>query len=173
MLGKFRRCESDEDYARFTLYFIRHRKQFHAHFTLYDTLSHILRTIKHSRIILIEDLMGNVVGWGQYYYYTAEYEEHPSGEIAFVDSVILDDSFRSSRLFYQGFRYLANQIAEENPSVKLFEFCVLEDHAYLNRLYAKFATPTGKRDGHTGTVTIYSTEFDRLFAYLNRRNMTN
>ncbi|MDR7317507.1 GNAT family N-acetyltransferase [Brevibacillus nitrificans] len=170
MLGKFRKCTSDEDYAKFTLYFIRHRREFHPFFTLYDTLSHIFETLPHARIILVEDLKDNIIGWGHYQYDNTDYQDEPQGEIVLVNSVILDQKFRSSRLFIHGFRYLANQIAEENPSVKLFQFSAREDHPYLNRLYSKFAKSIGKRKGYVGTENIYSTEFDSLLSYLNRVN---
>lgn len=173
MLGKFRMCTSDADYAKFTLYFIRHRREFHPFFTLYDTLSHIFVTLPHARIILVEDLNDNVIGWGHYQYYSADYQDDPQGEIVLVNSVILDQKFRSSRLFIHGFRHLANQIAEENPSIKLFQFSAREDHPYLNRLYSKFAQPIGKREGYNGTENIYSTEFERLLFYLNHPNTRN
>ncbi|KQL46948.1 hypothetical protein AN963_19015 [Brevibacillus choshinensis] len=173
MIGKFRRCVSDEDYAQFALYFIRHRKEFHSQFSLNDTLVHILETIQNSRIILVEDHLDNMIGWVHYHYYNADYQDDSTGEIAFVNSVIIAEQFRSSRIFLQGFRYLVNQIAEESQAIKLFQFCALEENAYLNRLYAKFAQPIGKREGYNGIENIFSTEFQLLLSYLNRANMSN
>ncbi|WP_282937509.1 GNAT family N-acetyltransferase [Paenibacillus sp. RC67] len=168
MLAHFRQCESDEDLARFTLYFIQNRKDFTSAFTLYDTVDHVLQFVQQSHIILIEDDDGTLIGWGHYRYMDKDHGANPNGEIAFVDSVIVKESYRSSRIFIQGFRYLANQMAEENPEVKLFQFHALSENLYLNRLYSKFAQVIATHEGYHGTENIYSTEFSQLLHYLNR-----
>lgn len=173
MLGKFRRCETDEDFAKFTLFFIRHRREFHPHFYLNTTLQHIMETIQHARIILIEDLQDNVIGWAHYHYYSDDYQSDPNGTIAFVDSIIISADYRSSRLFFQGFRHFVHHISCENAAVQSFQFCALEDNVYLNRLYSKFARPIGKREGYNGLENVFSTEFGKLLTYLNRSNTTN
>lgn len=168
MRAYFRRCESDQDYAQFTLYFIRHRADFNPEFSLQDTLTHVLESLHDSHIVLVEDDLGTVVGWIHYRYVTADHQTTPEGEIVFVNSVIVAEKYRSSRTFIRGFRHLVKQIAEENKSVKQFQFYAQSNNVYLNRLYAKFADVIGEREGYFGTENIYSTNFDQLYQYLMR-----
>lgn len=167
MQAHYRLCQSDEDYAQFTLFFIRHRKDFSHQFSLADALMHTLLTIDISRILLILDEMNQTIGWMHYRYVAADYEPHPTGEIAFVDSVIMTEEYRSSRLFVRGFRHLVHHIAIENPLVSKFQFYTLQDHSYLNRLYAKFASIIGQREGYHGIENIFSANFPILLQYLN------
>jgi len=84
--------------------------------------------------MLILSQEGDTIGWVHYRYLSSNYEPVREGEIAFVDSVIINEAYRSSRLFIQGFRFLANHIAAENTKVKKFEFHALASHTYLNLL---------------------------------------
>ncbi|NME98733.1 GNAT family N-acetyltransferase [Aneurinibacillus aneurinilyticus] len=170
MLAHYRRCESDENYAQFTLFFIRHRTDFNSRFSLYDTLIHVLESIHDSHIILVEDAMNKMIGWCHYRYVTADYQPDPEGEIAFVNSIIVAKEYRSSRLFIQGFRHIVNQITEENSCVKHLQFYAQSDNAYLNRLYSKFASIIGEHEGYHGTENIYSADLDRLLRYLKKKD---
>ncbi|MBW7475863.1 GNAT family N-acetyltransferase [Paenibacillus oenotherae] len=163
----YRLCRTDEDFVRFTLFFIRHRKDFSADFSLSDTLMHALETIPSSHILLIAGSSDETIGWGMYRYVTADYEPHPEGEIVFVDSVVIGEKYRSSRLFVSGFRQLANHIAAENRHVRTFQFFALQDNPYLTRLYSKFAAIIGQREGYHGVENIFSTEFHNLLKYIN------
>lgn len=164
----YRVCKNDEDFIEYALFFIRHRKDFSRLFSLSDTLMHVLETIRTSHIILVLDQMDNTIAWMNYRYVTQEYEPHPEGEIAFVDSVIMKESQRSSRLFVNGFRHLVNYIDQENHHVRTFQFHALADNVYLTRLYSKFADIIGQREGYHGTENIFSADFSRLLQYVNR-----
>ncbi|WP_028552093.1 hypothetical protein [Paenibacillus sp. UNC451MF] len=168
MLVRFRRCEGDEDLARFTLYFIQNRKDFSNDFTLNDTIIHVLEYVRDSHIIMIEDDRQHMIGWGHYCYVDENNEKKPDGEIAFVYSVILKEACRSSRIFWQGFHHMVNQIAEENSNVRHFRFHARQNNTYLNRLYSKFARIIGSREGEYGVDNVYSTEISELLRYLNR-----
>jgi len=168
MPAHFRRCEGDGDLARFTLYFIEHRADFNTNYSLSDTIAHVLEYIQHSHIIMIENDRKEMIGWGQYHYTDEHMEIKPDGEIAFVQSVNLDKSFRGGRAFLQGFRYMANRIAEENNHVTHFRFHAHSDNLYLNRMYSKFARIVGTQERDYGSDNVYSTEFSHLLRYLNR-----
>ncbi|MGO0063838.1 GNAT family N-acetyltransferase [Brevibacillus fluminis] len=163
----FRRCLTDEDRAKYVLYFIRNRADFHSGCSLADALMHILHAIHDSHIIMIEDDCGGMAGWGHYRYITDNPETESKEKIAFVESVMLEKAYRSSRQFLIGFRFLINQIADESPDVDTFQFYAREDHAYLNRLYGKFAQVIGKREGYFGSETLFSAKFACLREYLN------
>ena len=164
----YRVCKSDEDFVKYALFFIQHRKDFSRSFSLSDVLMHILEKVGDSHIILLLDEMDHTIAWMNYQYVTQDYELHPEGEIALVDSVVMADHHRGSRLFLNGFRYLVNHIYQENPHVRIFQFHALADHVYLTRLYSKFATIIGQREGYNGMDNVFSTDFSKLIRYLNR-----
>lgn len=163
---QLKNCIQDEDYVQFTLFFMRNRHEFSNQFTVSDTLYHVLDTIQHSKVILIFNQSDQVVGWGHYQYASPGQEPDPQGEIVFINSVILLEEFRGSRAFFHGFRFLVNQIMEENRHVKQFQFYAQSENEYLNRLYAKFADVIGEREGLYGHENIYSVDILQLAAYL-------
>ncbi|WP_339207024.1 GNAT family N-acetyltransferase [Paenibacillus sp. FSL K6-3182] len=169
MFAHYRKCQSDEDYAQFTLYFIRNRKEFSRQFSLGDALFHVLESIHDSEILLIFDKNEQLIGWGHYRYVNAKYEYDPEGDIVFINSVIVLPSYRSSSLFSQGFRYMLNQIAAENSSVKFVQFHAQIDNAYLNRLYSKFSSVIRQREGYYGMENVYSVDFGQLHDYLSAK----
>jgi len=162
----FRRCIHDQDLVQFTLFFIQNRLDFSRRFTLVDAVYHILDNIQNSQIVLVVDSQDKMVGWAHYQYVTKEHEPDPHGEIAYIYSVILKQEYRSSRVFLQGFRYLVEQIRAENSQVKRVQFFAQSENAYLNRLYAKFATIIGEREGDHGHEYMYAADFTKLCDFL-------
>ncbi|MCC8435156.1 GNAT family N-acetyltransferase [Brevibacillus sp. M2.1A] len=163
---QFRKCTSDHDFAQFTLFFMRNRLEFSRMFSLSDTLAHILTFLPDSHLILIEGERGKLVGWGHYQYMTAERQPDPEGEICYIHSVIVEEKYRKSRVFLKGFRYLIRQVQTENAQVKQVTFCADAEHAYLNRLYSKFAQVAGEQEGYYGQENIYMSEINQLASYL-------
>ncbi|WP_400164410.1 GNAT family N-acetyltransferase [Brevibacillus sp. TJ4] len=166
MLPRFRSCTTDADLAQFTLAFIRQRSDFNSLFRLVDVLAMMLETLPDSLVILLEDEAGRTIGWIHYQYLNEELLPDPRGEVAFINSVILAEPYRSSRTFFHGFRRLAAHIREENSAVKEVRFFAQTENAYLNRLYAKFASIVEHRDGYHGPEHVYATDFSRLLSYL-------
>ncbi|GIP33419.1 GNAT family N-acetyltransferase [Paenibacillus sp. J2TS4] len=169
MYSYMKRCESDEDFAQFTLFLIRHSTEFHSRFSFAEALEHFLGIINNCRILLAMDRHNQLIGWVNYWYATADYEFDPHGELAFIDSVIINKEYRSGRVFLKGFQDMICLIAEENRQVKTVQFHALADNAYLNRLYSKFAHIVGSSEGYFGSENVYSTDFDQLLQYLKER----
>lgn len=103
MLVQFRSCNSDLDYAQFTLFFLQNRHAFSPSFSLADSLIHLLGFLSDSQVILIEEGSTKVIGWGHYQFMNAEREAAPDGETAFIHSVFVSLDYRSSRVFLRGF----------------------------------------------------------------------
>ncbi|NRS52020.1 GNAT family N-acetyltransferase [Brevibacillus sp. HB2.2] len=163
---QFRKCTSDNDFAQFTLFFMRNRLEFSRMFSLSDTLVHILTFLPDSHLILIEDERGKLIGWGHYQYLTADRQSDPEGEICYIHSVIVEEKYRRSRVFLKGFRHLIRQVQEENEHVKQVTFHADANHVYLNRLYSKFAQLAGEQEGYYGQENIYLSEINQLASYL-------
>ncbi|OMF23858.1 hypothetical protein BK133_23500 [Paenibacillus sp. FSL H8-0548] len=173
MLAHYQICQSGTDFAEYTLFFIKHRADFKRQFSLSDTLLHILQASADDKIMLIKSPQNETIGWVHFKYLASSYESDPQGEIAFVDSVIIDNAYRSSRLFIEGFRHLISHIAEENKQVKQFEFHCLASQPYLNRLYSKFATLKAQRECDDELENIYLADFLQLQLYLNTTKSYN
>ncbi|WP_053372882.1 hypothetical protein [Paenibacillus sp. FJAT-27812] len=167
MLAQHLICRTDADFARYALFFIKNRHDFRNHITLPDALINILHTLPESSIMLTLDSSNKPIGWVNFRYVTTGYEHDPNGEIAFVDSVIVDEKYRSSRLFLDGFYHLAQHIANDNPQVLWMEFNVLASHSYLNRLYAKFATKVSEQEGAHEREYRYRGNFQEVKTYLS------
>lgn len=171
MYSHSRLCESDEDYAQFSLFFIRHRKDFNSQFSLYNSLEHLLETMDFSQSILSYNTKGELICCAHYWYTNEGLEPDPKGRAVFIDFVLISKEVRSSRVFFDGFRDLANLIAEDNRGVKQMLFHAQAENAYLNRLYSKFAIPIGEHEGYNGAEIKYASDLTSLLHYLNRIKM--
>ena len=170
MYAYLKHCESDKEYAQFTLFFIRNRTDFHSELSVRDVLHRILENIEHSHILLAYDSTQSPIAWVQYWYTDEEQEPSSDEENLFIDSLFIDKKNRSTRTFFKLFSELFNQIAEENKQIKDVRFCALANNKYVNRLYSKFATIIGQRESYRGTDNIYSTDFKQLLHSANRKN---
>ncbi len=166
MSEHYRMCESDEDYARYTQFYIRHYQNFSKSYTLTDALLHILGTVSESRIMLILSESEQVIGWGQYRFLDQAELDNSLGATVFIDSVIVDSSNRSNRLFVRGFRQLLQFIEQDNPNVQHITFNALANNDYLNRLYAKFATAAGVREDTDEREHVFTARYDHVKQYL-------
>ncbi|MCU6708684.1 GNAT family N-acetyltransferase [Paenibacillus sp. J5C_2022] len=152
-------CLCDDDYARFARFYIAHSKEFHSLYSLHDALLYVMDTVTSSRLMLLDNEDGQLSAFIQY-----RYEDN--GTVALIDSAILERTYRSSRIFFTGFRDIVRQIDLENESVCRVRFHALTDHAYLNRLYGKFARRIGEREGTNGRENVYETSMQELRRYL-------
>ncbi len=152
-------CLCDDDYASFARFYIAHSREFHHQYSLPDALLYVLDTLSSSRLMLLDNEEGQLSAFIQY-----RYEDNSAA--VFIDSAILDRRYRSSRVFFSGFRDIVRQIGIENGDASRVTFHALADHAYLNRLYGKFARRTGEREGTNGRENVYETSMQELRHYL-------
>ncbi|SFE77482.1 hypothetical protein SAMN05216378_4031 [Paenibacillus catalpae] len=151
-------CQTDADLARYASFFIKNRTEFSKDYTLPVVLMHMLETLADAKIILIEDIDGQVIGWGKF--------EYRAPDTIFVDSVIIDKRLRSSRVFLDGFRYLVRYVHEQYPQVNQLSFRALSSQSYVNRLYSKFAIKTEEREGVFELESVYTAPLPNLLSYL-------
>ncbi|MDQ0171250.1 GNAT family N-acetyltransferase [Paenibacillus tundrae] len=149
----------DSDYARFTRFYLANSEEFDQQYMLHDALIHLISTLPETHLLLLDDEQGQLGGYGQYRY-TEDRKK------VFIDSVILEKSHRSSRVFFAGFRDLVLHLCQENPEIQALQFHAVANNRYVNRLYSKFAkhTDTQVREGRTEHV--YTAELDELLDYL-------
>lgn len=155
--AKASRCINDEDYARFTRFYAARCGQFYSQYSLLDALFHLVATLSETHIMLFDDDKGQLIGFTQY---------KIEGDTAFLDSAILSEPYRSSRIFYEGFRDLVKHIYAEHKEIQSVRFHALADNLYLTRLYSKFADKIGVRNGAIGLENIFVVKLEQLLKYL-------
>lgn len=151
------RCVSDIDYARFSRFYAARCGQFHSQYSLLDALLHLVNTLSETNILLFDDDEGQLIAFIQY-----KIED----DMAFVDSAILSEDYRGSRIFYEGLRDLAIHIQTEYKDIQTVRFHALADNLYLTRLYSKFADKVGVRNGMSGLENIFDVKMEQLLKYL-------
>lgn len=86
----------DEDYARFARFYLTNSDEFDEQYMLHDALLHLISTVQQEHLLLFDDEQGQLSAFIQYRY-------TEDGNTAFIDSAILAEKYRSSRIFLQGF----------------------------------------------------------------------
>jgi len=148
-------CESEDDFAQAGLFLLAHKRDLHPSFTTLEMVTLLYSYDTNGRLLFAADDSNRVVGIAAYYYGTPD-REFQNKDVAWVDVVIFDKAYRGSRLFLQGLLYLVDRIVERHPEVQEVHLAALEDNAYLRRLYSKFATAGGVREGtHDREITFY------------------
>ncbi|MBA9086630.1 hypothetical protein FHR92_003110 [Fontibacillus solani] len=150
-------CVRDEDYARFTRFYAARCRQFNSEYYLLDALLHLVSTLSETHILLFDDDEGQLIAFFQY---------KVEDDTAFIDSAMLSEHYRSSRVFYEGFRDVARHILAEHKNIETVQFYALADNLYLTRLYSKFADKTGVRKGGFGLENIFVVKKEQLLKYL-------
>ncbi|MFF2483838.1 GNAT family N-acetyltransferase [Paenibacillus sp. NPDC058071] len=152
-------CLCDDDFASFARFYIAHSREFHSQYSLPDALLYVLDSLSSFRLMLLDNKDGQLSAFILY-----QYEDN--GAAVFIDSAILASPYRSSRVFFLGFRDIVKQIGVENGNASRMRFHALADQAYLNRLYSKFARRIGEREGTNGHENVYETSMQELRQYL-------
>ncbi|MEK5257424.1 hypothetical protein [Paenibacillus sp. FSL E2-0201] len=160
-----KRCENDADYAKASLFILNNRRDLHPGFTTVDMIALIYSYLSEGQILNIMDINGQVIAIAAYYQGTPDLHFEDK-HVAYVDNVILDRAHRNTRVFIRGFNGLIEQIIQDHPETEEFRFAALNDNAYLQKLYSKFAKLSYTREGELGKENIYSTEISSIRALL-------
>ncbi|WP_336776897.1 hypothetical protein [Paenibacillus sp. MMO-58] len=152
-------CNQDRDYARFARYFLENSYEFDERLLFYDAIAHLTLSLNESRLMLFDDVNGELQGYIQY-------RLEADGDTMFIESAILSSAYRNGLQFYQGFARWTNHVMEEHGEIHRVRFHVRADHAYLIRLYSKFAKEIGETESRGRTELVFETAFDELRCYL-------
>ena len=162
-----KRCETDEDFAKISLFLLEHKHDLHPSFRTMDVVSLVYSYMTEGNIVYVVDETGKVVGVSAYYHGTHE-QEFRDKEVAFMDIAVSDRAHRGTRLFIKGLSFMVSQIKENLPEVREIRLAALSENEYICKLYAKFARPAYKREGAIGEETIFSTRLEELEAMITR-----
>ncbi|MDT9720080.1 hypothetical protein QVE09_14280 [Paenibacillus sp. ClWae2A] len=154
----------DEDYARFARFYLTNSDEFDEQYMLHDALLHLISTVQQAHLLLFDDEQGQLSAFIQYRY-------TKDRNTAFIDSAILAEKYRSSRVFFAGLRDVVLWICEENCDIQTLQFHAVAENRYINRLYSKFAKRTDVQVRNGRTEHVYTAELDTLLAYLKIKTL--
>jgi len=161
-----RRCNSDEDYAKASLFVLENIRDIHPSFTTIDTVTLLYSYLTKGFLVCSVNENNDVVGAGGYYLGTPE-ENYQNKDVAFVDFAIYSREKRGTRAFVQGLSFLVGLIAEEHREVEHFRLAALSDNGYLCKLYGKFAKLLYTRTGELGEETVFGCRISEIQSILS------
>lgn len=166
MTTGLRRCVSDEEHAKVSLFALENKRELHLAFGTLDMVSVLCTYMTEGHLLYIADADNQVIAMLGYYQGMPE-NEFKDKEIAFVDAAILEAAYRGTRIFLKGLRSLVEQIVEAHPETQEIRFAALSENTYLCRLYSKFSEPSYTRDGSAGKETVFCVKIHQIRATLN------
>lgn len=161
-------CASDDDFAKVSLFALKHKREMHPSFFTLDMVASLLTYMMQGHLLFTEDESGKVTGISAYYHGTPE-EEFQNRHIAMLDMAIIDPAYRRSRIFAKGLQFMVGQIAANHPEVEELHFKSLADNVYLRSMYSKIAEEAGTHDGAVGKETFFCVKLHQLKATLTSR----
>lgn len=162
----YRRCASDEDFAKVSLFALANKRDMHLAFGTLDMVTLLCTYMTQGHLLYITDADNRVIGILAYYHGTPE-EQFKDREVAFADMAIMDKAYRGTRLFLNGLHYMVEQMVEAHPEVQELRFMAFSENTYLCRLYSKFMTSNYTREGLLGEETVFCVKIHRLRTTLN------
>lgn len=162
------RCESDEDFAKASLFAIENKHELHSSYYTLDMVSLLCTYMTQGHMLYIADDEHRMIGLLGYYHGTPE-KQFEDKDVVLADTAIMDRAYRGTRLFLKGLRYMVGQIIEKHPDVQVLRLVSLSDNAYLCGLYAKFAEPDYTREGPAGEETVFCVKIHQLKSILYRK----
>ncbi|MGQ7886219.1 hypothetical protein [Paenibacillus sp. WC2504] len=164
----YKRCVTDDDLAKVSLFILENRRDMHPSYSATDTITMLYSFIKYGQLIQVVDQnVQRIIAVSAYYIGTPEHD-YEDKHIAFVEMAIADRAYRGSRLFIKGLRFLVSEIMSDNPDVQEVRFAALADNVYLCRLYAKFADISHEEDSILGKQMKFGVKINNLRAFLDK-----
>jgi hypothetical protein len=167
MTTNCRKCSSDDDFAKASLFMLSHKRDLHPSYTTLEMVTLIYSYATQGHLLCAIDADNRVVGVAGYYYGTPE-KEFQDKDVVLADLAIAAKSYRGSRLFLQGLQYIVNEVSEEHPEVQQFRIAALEENDYLCRLYAKFTSSRFSREGTHGKEIVFCEKINSLRGTLTK-----
>ncbi|WP_046233557.1 hypothetical protein [Paenibacillus algorifonticola] len=165
----FKQCENDEEYAKASLFLLKHRRDLHPAYTTMDTLSLLYSYLTEGQLVIGLDEQHQVNSISAYYYGTPE-QDFQNKEVVFVDMVIVEQMHRGTRLFAEGLNFLVHKVLENRPEVQELSLAALSENKRLCRMYSKFVEEKYKREGALGEETVFGGEIRKIGTMLRKTN---
>ncbi|TBL73951.1 hypothetical protein [Paenibacillus thalictri] len=158
-------CTTDDEFADISLFLLDHRLDLHASLSTVDIISLLYSFITEGHLIRVTDDEHRTIAALTYYHGTPE-NEFADRHTAMIGLTVADRTYRGSRLFFNGLRFIVDHIAEQHPEVQEVQFAAVKENTYLCRLYSKFMTFSHLRDGRNGQEMVFCEKINNLKATL-------
>lgn len=163
----FKQCVNDEDFAKVSLFILERRHDLHPSFTTLDMVELLYMYLTQGYLHQGAQADNRIIGASAYFHGTPE-REFTDKEVALIDMVILDKTYRGTRLFIHSLKYMVGWIMDEHPEVDELRFAALSENTYLCKLYSKFAKSSYTRDGKIGQETVFFENINKIGTILKK-----
>ncbi|TXC92156.1 hypothetical protein FS935_07180 [Metabacillus litoralis] len=163
----FKRCSTDDDFAKVSLFILERKHDIHQAYTTMDIVELVYSYVTEGHILQAIDESNQIMGAAAYYHGTTE-KKFTDKEVAFVDIAIFDREHRGTRLFLNGLRFMVEHIMNEHPDVEELRLAALSENSYLCRLYSKFTTFTYSRESTLGEEIVFCGKINKISTILNK-----
>ncbi|MFF5993253.1 hypothetical protein AAGS61_00705 [Lysinibacillus sp. KU-BSD001] len=162
-------CKKEEDYEKFILFFLRNRNIFSNDYSLLEAVGSLYIMMGETNIVNFINDEGEIIAAICYSYGTRE-NNFEDKHIVFVDCAIIEKQYQGSLVFVRYFQQWIKYLEREDEKPEEIQFHAHRHHKYVHRLYNKFAKVIGEAEDQFGIKDVFSVEYDRLVAYLDRFN---
>jgi len=171
MYAYSRFCESDEDYARFTLFFLQHHQQFISSYSIDDALMHLIEHKDHSSILFVYNTEQELIGTAHYWQVSKNNSFSIDGDTVFVSSVLIIENERNSELFMSALKDFVRHIQIVMPQIKKIRAYVEPYNDYLMMLYLELTNDVEMSIFNDKVENTYEISFAQLEELLDRSNV--
>lgn len=155
-MAHYQICETDQAFSEASIFILDRKRDLHPSFSTVGMTANIYRYITEGRLYLAKEKPnGPIMSVTAYFHGTPE-SEFADRDVILVDMVIADKSYRGSRHFAAGFATFLDHLLASHPEATVLRVVALTENAYNCRLYSKFMTASGVREGATGQETVFS-----------------
>lgn len=156
-------CNKDEDFQRCMTYMLETKRTADPGLRTADAYAAMLRVLTYGTLLRLEDEQGQVIGIVGYTIGTPQ-RDYEDRDVAYVEYCLAAPSRHGTRFFLQGLTVLVQTIQEQHPEAVYLSLAAAENHRLNNRLYAKFAAPSGRDE----SLNLYTTTLENVSKYTTR-----
>lgn len=165
MSYNYRKCQTEEDFERFSEFYVTHRHHLNPPIDLSYVLTDISFIIQFGHIILGTNLKEEPISFGCYFYGTPQ-NDFKDQESVYINVAMIDPQYRNTRAFIRGLQSLADFVQECEHSIEYVTFHAFKDDPFLQKLYSQFATVVTEEGHPRKQQEFYRVSLKDLCAYL-------
>lgn len=158
-------CKEESDYAQYMKFFLTNRHFIQPVYPVKFVVELMAVQVLHGHIIMGMDEQGQVVGATAYYFGTPD-RDFVNRDQVYIEITLMNESFRGTTAFMQGFLYLVEEIERSGLPVREVLFFANSGSDYLRKLYSKFSNTVAHQTLNGVEQDVYLIPFDRFAAYI-------
>ncbi len=160
-------CITDSDFARCMTFLLTTRRTADPGLRTADAYAAMLRVLKYGALLRYEDERGEIIGIAGYTLGTP-HQEYEDRDVAYVEYCLMPLTRQHTMFFPKGLGILVRTIQERHPEAVWMSLAAAERHRRNNRLYAKFARPSGRIEYPGINMNLYTAALEEVRRYAER-----